>query len=378
MTARTHRIAVSVFFFLAGCLFSSWASRIPTVKDRFHLNEAELGAVLFMLPIGSFIALPFAGWWVSKFGSRFTTLFATIGMSALLITLGFCNTVIQLSVALFAFGFFADTMNIAANTQALDVQDIYQRPIMSSFHGLWSLGAMTGAIAGGWMMKLNAGMNTHYLGLGIPAIILSVIFYFHLVNKDQVKTSSVIFALPDKSLVLLGAICFCCTLCEGAMADWSSLYYRQVLKDAGGVSTIGYTAFTLTMAGGRLIVDRVIHWLGNRTVLIADGLLIAGGLGLALAVQHPVAVIAGFSMVGFGVATVIPIVYTLAGGNKKMPASVALAAVSTVGFTGFLFGPPVIGFIAHETGLRLALILVVVLALMITVLSSKMKVDSRR
>src|SRR4249920_1956347 len=110
MTARAHRIAVSVFFFLAGCLYSSWASRIPTVKDRFHLNEAELGAVLFMLPIGSFIALPFAGWWVSKFGSRFTTLFATIGMSALLITLGFCNTVIQLSAALFAFGFFADTM----------------------------------------------------------------------------------------------------------------------------------------------------------------------------------------------------------------------------------------------------------------------------
>lgn len=374
MTARTHRIAVSVFFFLAGCLFSSWASRIPTVKDRFHLNEAELGAVLFMLPIGSFIALPFAGWWVSKFGSRFTTTLAALCMSVLLITLGFCNTVAQISVTLFAFGFFADTMNIAANTQALDVQDIYQRPLMSSFHGLWSLGAMTGAVTGGWMMKINAGMNAHFLGLGIPSIILSIIFYFYLVNKDQVKTSAVIFAWPDKSLMLLGAICFCCTLCEGAMADWSSLYYRQVLQDAGGVSTTGYTAFTLTMATGRLIGDRVIHWLGNRTVLIGDGLLIAGGLALALGVQNPVAVIAGFSMVGLGVATVIPIVYTLAGSNKKMSPSVALAAVSTVGFTGFLFGPPVIGFIAHETGLRLALVLVLVLALVIVVLAGKMRI----
>ena len=371
--SRQHRVAVSVYFFLHGCLFASWASRIPTVKDKFNLNEAQLGALLFMLPIGSFLALPLAGWWVNKLGSRVTSLIAAIAYSVLFIALGYCHTLTPLYFVLFGFGFFADTFNIAINTQALDVQTIYQRPIMSSFHGLWSLGAMTGAIVGGWMMKAHQGMDNHFLMMGIPALLLAGAFYFYLIGKDKVKTSTVVFAWPDKALLLLGAICFCCTLCEGAMADWSSLYYRQTLKDVTAISTTGYTAFTLAMATGRLVGDRIIHATGNRTALIGDGIIIALGLSLALAFPTPWLVIAGFAMVGFGVATIIPIVYSIAGENKVMPPSVALAAVSTVGFTGFLVGPPVIGFIAHETGLRIALLLVLLLALVIVLIARKVK-----
>ena len=157
------------------------------------------------------------------------------------------------------------------------------------------------------------------------------------------------------------------------MADWSSLYYRQTLKDVTAISTTGYTAFTLAMATGRLVGDRIIHATGNRTALIGDGIIIALGLSLALAFPTPWLVIAGFAMVGFGVATIIPIVYSIAGENKVMPPSVALAAVSTVGFTGFLVGPPVIGFIAHETGLRIALLLVLLLALVIVLIARKVK-----
>ena len=123
--SRQHRVAVSVYFFLHGCLFASWASRIPTVKDKFNLNEAQLGALLFMLPIGSFLALPLAGWWVNKLGSRVTSLIAAIAYSVLFIALGYCHTLTPLYFVLFGFGFFADTFNIAINTQGLDVQTIY-------------------------------------------------------------------------------------------------------------------------------------------------------------------------------------------------------------------------------------------------------------
>jgi MFS family permease len=153
------------------------------------------------------------------------------------------------------------------------------------------------------------------------------------------------------------------------MADWSSLYYRQVLRDPGGVSTTGYTAFTFAMAVGRLMGDRVILWLRYKKTLMLNGMCIALGLALALGIPHPATVIAGYALVGIGVSVVIPIVYMVAGKSGKMAPAAALAAVSTVGFTGFLLGPPMIGFIAHETGLRLALVTVLFLGMLITLLA---------
>ncbi|MDX2047764.1 MAG: MFS transporter [Chitinophagaceae bacterium] len=371
---KIHRIAVGAYFFICGFIFASWASRIPTIKDRFNLNEAELGAILFLLPVGSFIALPFAGWWVAKLGSRFITFISALAYASLLLGIALSNSSFVLGVILFFFGFFGDMLNISMNTQALDVEKIYQRPLMSSFHGMWSVGAMAGAVAGGWMMKREMTTTAHLMYIAAVAAFIALMMFSFLIKKDHTASKNQqLFAWPDKALLLLGAICFCCTLCEGAMADWSSLYYRQVMNDNSKVSTTGYTAFTFMMAFGRLVGDKIIHWAGNKKVLMADSLLIAGGLVLALGVQQQFAVIAGFGLVGFGVATIIPIVYSLAGRNKTMPASVALAAVSTVGFTGFLIGPPVIGFIAHETGLRIALGLVLLLGLVIFVLSGKVK-----
>jgi MFS family permease len=192
-----------------------------------------------------------------------------------------------------------------------------------------------------------------------------------MADEQKQEGKQKLFTWPGKALLILGLICFCTAMCEGAMADWSSLYYRQVQQAPGKVSTTGYTAFTFAMAIGRLMGDRIILRLRYRKTLMLNGLLIASGLALALGIQVPVAVIIGYAMVGLGVSSVIPIVYMIAGKSKQMAPAAALAAVSTIGFTGFLIGPPVIGFIAHETGLRLALVLVLVLGVLISWLSAR-------
>lgn len=371
----THRIAISVFFFCCGCTFATWAARIPSVKEKFHLNEAQLGAVLFMLPFGSLLALPFAGWSVSKFGSRLMTFLSAIFYIALLLLIGYSWSVFMLSIVLFFFGFWGDVLNIAMNTQALLLQEeMYGKPVLSSFHGMWSLGALTGAAMGGVVMKAGLSTEQHFIIATCLIGILAIVFLFRLIKKDTPKTrDQKLFAWPDKALLLLGAICFCCALCEGAMADWSSLYYKQVINDVNRVSTTGYTAFAFMMALGRLIGDSVTGKLGYKGILMFDSILIACGLTLAITIQHPLSVIVGFGLVGLGVATIIPIVYSLAGKSKTMATSAALAAVSTVGFTGFLVGPPLIGLVAHETGLRWALTIVLALGLIIFVLARKVK-----
>jgi fucose permease len=261
------------------------------------------------------------------------------------------------------------------NTQAILVQkEMYNKPLMSSFHGLWSVGAMTGALVGGILMKAGLTTSQHISLITVLVIILSSIFFFRLIHKDSVSNEDQkLFAWPDKALLLLGAICFCCAMCEGAMADWSSLYYKQVINDVHRVSTAGYTAFAFMMALGRLIGDRITARLGYRGILALNSLLVCTGLILAIFIQHPVSVIIGFGMVGLGVSTIIPIVYSLSGRTKTMATSAALAAVSTVGFTGFLVGPPIIGFVAHEISLRWALLILLVLGLTILFFSRRVK-----
>jgi predicted MFS family arabinose efflux permease len=258
------------------------------------------------------------------------------------------------------------------NTQGLGVQKKMDKPILSSLHGLWSVGALCGAVIGGWSMRRGWTTPEHFTWVASACILVALAMYFFLISDEpQASGTQKLFTWPGRALLLLGLICFCTAMCEGAMADWSSLYYRQVQDAPGKVSTTGYTAFTFAMAVGRLMGDRIIQRLRYRKTLMLNGLLIAAGLGLALGIQVPVAVIIGYAMVGLGVSSVIPIVYMIAGKSAVMAPAAALATVSTIGFTGFLFGPPLIGFIAQETGLRLALVTVLVLGLVITYLSAR-------
>ena len=232
---------------------------------------------------------------------------------------------------------------------------------------------MTGAALGGYTMKTGATTRGHFLIVAGIVLVLSTMAVFYTIRKGKPAGVQKIFAWPDKTLWLLGAICFCCAICEGAMADWSSLFYKQVLNDLKRVSTTGYMVFACMMALGRLIGDVVIGRLSYKGALVLDGILITIGLIVATTLAFPVAVIIGFGLIGFGVATVIPIVYSLSAETTTMSTSAALAAVSTVGFSGFLVGPPMIGFIAHQTGLRYALMLLSLLGIVILWLCRKVK-----
>jgi MFS family permease len=373
----TPRVSVSFFFFFCGLVFATWASRIPSIKDRFGFNEAELGGILFMLPLGSVSALPIAGWVIERFGSRAITTWSSVIYGILLWMLSLAESAGQLSLILFLFGFVGDLLNISMNTQGLSVQHLEQKPILSGLHAQWSFGALAGATFAGWSFRSGLTTGMHFSVVAIAVIGLSLVMNFHLIpDHDREKGGGRIYAWPGRALLLLGLICFCNTMAEGAMADWSSLYYRNVLDDMNKVSTTGYMAFTLSMTVGRLAGDRIILSLRYRKTLMVSGLLIAAGLGLAIAWPVPVAVIAGYVLVGLGVSSVIPIAYMIAGKSRSLAPAAALATVSAIGFTGFLLGPPFIGFIAHLSSLRIALLVIVALGGVIFLLSSTVKEDS--
>ena len=369
------RTAISLYFFFAGLIFSSWASRIPDVKDMFALNEAELGAVLFMLPLGALLALPVAGWVVQRLGSKQASVGSIFLYIVLLFLISKAHSVLSISIILFLFGIIGNFANIAMNTQGLSVQHQLKKPILSGLHAMWSLGAFLAAAITGWTMSAGWSMEMHFGVISIAAAVVALFFSFSLIKDAAVEHPQKVFALPNRGLLLMGFICFCVAMSEGAMADWSSLYYRQVVHEISKVSTVGYTAFALCMALGRFFGDRLLQAFGYSTVLKLNGILVCIGMGLALSINSPWAVIIGFALVGLGVSSVIPIVYMLSAKSKSMAPSAAIAAVSSIGFMGFLFGPPIIGFIAQETGLRIALSIVAFLGMMIWLLSIRMKTD---
>lgn len=370
MNKMFSRTAISIYFFVSGLIFSSWASRIPNIKDRYELNEAELGGLLFMLPMGALLALPFAGWLVHRFGSKKMSLVSLLIYCILLVAIALEMNIIWFSIVLFSFGVLGNLCNISMNAQGLSIQESLNKPILSGLHAMWSLGAFSAAAITGLLE--HASMISHYGMISSVAFIAAIFFSLYMVQDIQHPDAEhKVFVLPNRRLVLLGVICFCVAMSEGAMSDWSSLYYRQVLNELTSSSTAGYTSFVFCMAVGRFSGDRFIHAFGHSRVLKMNGLLIATGMSLSLLVQYPVWVIIGFALVGFGVSSVIPIVYMLAAKSKAMPPAVALSAVSSVGFTGFLVGPPIIGFVAQALGLRTSLVLIVFLGAMIWLLAFK-------
>ena len=373
-TSSYTRPSISIYFYILGFIFSSWASRIPQVKDKFHLNEAELGGVLFMLPLGALAALPFSGWLVHRLSSRIMSIASALIYTILLYSIAIADTVFALSFILFGFGMIGNFGNISMNSQGISIQHRINKPILSSLHAMWSIGAFSAAAISGWTMKMGYSTAMHFTIVSLIAAVIIITGSFFLIPDEGVDDASAkVFVLPNKKLILLGVICFCVAMSEGAMADWSSLYYRQVIHELNSISTTGYTAFAMCMAAGRLMGDKLVQSFKHSTVLKMNGMLIVLGMLLSLSFSFPSTVMMGFALVGFGVSSVIPIVYMLAAKTKDMAPSVALAAVSSVGFTGFLVGPPAIGFIAHEIGLRSALVVVVMLGIMITLLSSRVK-----
>ncbi len=372
MSLHFARAAVATMFLINGFTFATWASRIPLIQQHLQLSAGELGSALLGTPIGSLLSLPLAGWLTARFGSKYVTIIAAFVSCCILPLIALAPSALALAAVLFLFGSAGDTLNIGMNAQAVSVENQWGKPIMSSFHGLYSAGGMLGAAFGSVMAEAGFMPLQHFTIGGIIGMVLLLIFFRWLLPNDSpTDKSKPLFAKPDAVLWWLGLIAFSCMLGEGAMADWSSVFLAEISGTTAGLSTLGYTAFTMAMMSGRFLGDRLAQQLGQVRLIRLSGLLAGSGMSLALLAATPFWVVVGFGMVGLGLATVVPMVYGAVGRSQTMPAGVAIAAISTVGYTGFLIGPPVIGWVADFFNLRTALIIVAVPAFGMAVMASK-------
>lgn len=374
---KLSEYATKLLFFACGIAFSSWASRIPEIKEKLHLNDAQLGNVLLVMTIGSISALPISGWLIEKFTSRKIIVAATIIYFCSMPFLGFTSSTFGLSIALFCFGFGADLLNISMNVQAVGVEKAQNRAIMSVIHGVFSVGFFVGASVGGLCNKWSISPEIHLATVGGVVLLIGIITYKNLLITDYKSNDSApLFALPDKALVLLSVICFCGMLAEGAMADWSVIYYKKYMQNATGFVTAGFTCFAICMLIGRFAGDWAVSKFGLRTILLTNSALFALGMFIAVSFPSQWVILFSFSIVGLGLSTMVPLIYAQAGKTKSMSPGAALAAISTVGIAGFLIGPVLIGHLSEAFSLRNALGVLVILGLISAFLSSKIKQDS--
>ncbi|HVW98279.1 MAG TPA: MFS transporter [Mucilaginibacter sp.] len=383
VTRRALRIAVGALFFMAGLCFSSWASRIATIQQDLGLSDAGLGAVLFSLPVGLMCSLPFSGWIITKVGSKRVLLVAILAYSVCLMSLGLAQNTFQLIICLVLFGFSSNAVNISVNTQAVATEGLYNRPIMASFHGLWSLAGFAGAGIGTVMIAERISPFYHFITILSVVLVSVVIVSRYLLDDSAVPKSAgdAAMSLGQKlrlmiPLLTLGSIAFCSMICEGAMFDWSVIYFKKIVAAPVALQGVGFTVFMFTMAGGRFIADRFANRFGLKRTLQVSGTLTATGLLIAFIFPYFYSAIAGFLLVGAGVSSVVPMVYSAAGKSKIMSPGVALAAVSTIGFIGFLVGPPIIGFIAGLATLRASFLFIALMGTSVVILSTRAKLNS--
>ena len=375
---RRIRIAVALFYFSMGLCFSSWASRIPDIKTALHLNDAAFGSILFALPVGQFLMMAFSGKLVTHYGSRKVLLFALPVYTICLSNIGLVTHGWQLAIALFLFGVSGNMCNISLNTQGVAAEKLYERPIMSSFHGGWSLAGFTGALIGLAMINLKVIPYVHFCI--VILIVWAIVWINHdflipvMSNVNQETPRRKFFSRPDSTLLQLGIIGFCSMASEGAMFDWSGIYFKDVVKAPASLVVLGYTSFMIMMASGRFVADRLIARFGRKHLLQVSGAMISAGLFTSVLFPYLVPSTIGFMMVGLGVSSIVPTVYSTAGKNGKVAPGIALATVSSVSFLGFLMGPPLIGYISAAAGLRYSFAVIGIFGICITLFVSKLKV----
>lgn len=364
-----------MFYFGMGLCFSSWASRIPTIKADLQLSDGELGTILFALPVGQLTMMFFSGKLVTRFGSDRILSFSVLLYAFSLTIIGLAQNAWQLALGLVCFGIFGNLTNISINTQGIYTEGLFRRAIMSSFHGMWSLAGFTGALVGLGMLALKITTYMHFVIVAFVVLALVGINFKYLIKaKEKVHPEKKkTFRKPDKSLILLGVIGFCTMASEGIMFDWSGVYFKDIVKAPGSLIVIGYTSFMIMMASGRFFGDRLINKFGRKTVMQISGVMISFGLYMAVIFPYIIPCTIAFMIVGLGVSTVIPTLYSIAGKHPTIPTGEALTAVSSVSFLGFLIGPPVIGHISELFGLQFSFAFIGIFGILIAFLVKRVK-----
>lgn len=365
ISLKTRRIILSGYFFLTGICFSSWASRIPDIKMHLNLSDGAFGGLLFFLPIGSFLGIPISGSLTAKYGSKKIVTIAALVYPIALISLGFTNTITQLAICLFIFGMTGNLFNVSVNTQAANLSKHFDKSITSTFHGFWSLAGFTGGLLGGFFVANSISPLQQFIT--VACLGWTFLFFsrnYLLPGEISEQSVSKMWNKPSPLLMQFGLVALSNMICEGMMFDWSGVFFQNVVKVPEQWRTTGYISFMACMTTGRMFADALINYWGARKQLMLSGLIVT--IGLIIAVVHPNIFISsiGFMFVGFGVSSVIPTIYGTIGRNAASGrASIDLASVSSIGFFGFLIGPPIIGFLSQAIGLRWAFLTMSLLGL---------------
>lgn len=356
------KTATHLAFFATGFGIACWAPLIPFVKERGGLNDAQLGLILLCLGIGSLIAMPLTGWLSARYGSKPMIIIGGLGFGLLFPFLVIATDPLSLALTLLVLGACAGTLDVSMNVHAVEVERMAGRPIMSAFHALFSVGGIVGA--GGVTLLLAFGLTPVMCGLlsGAITLIATLLAWPRLLTA---RGTPVNLVMPHGVVVLLAILIAIMFLVEGALLDWGALLLIELNLSNATLGGLGYVVFSIAMTIGRLYGDAIVIKIGNQKTLIYGGILTVIGFAVLLSSGHIAQAMIGFVLIGFGASNLVPVIFRLAGEQQLMPSSLAIAAVTTTGYSGILLGPALIGFISQATNLRTAFVLLVLFVALI-------------
>ena len=349
-----------MLFLIAGVGAAAWASLVPFAKSRLGLNEGVLGLLLLCLGAGSILAMPIAGALVVRYGCRTVLTGATLVLCAALPFLGFVATLPLLAAALFVFGAALGTADCAVNIQAIMVETGSGRPLMSGFHGFYSVGGIVGAATVSGMLTFGAPPLGAAL-VAVALILAALATAFRGLLPYGGAAGGPLFAVPRGIVLFLGVLCFVVFLVEGAMLDWSAVFLTQNRGMQSAEAGFGFACFSLAMTVGRLTGDAIVRKLGRRAVVAGGAWLATLGIILTTSIPSWQISLLGCALVGLGCSNIVPVLFSAVGRQRTMPQSVSVPALTTLGYMGILAGPAGIGLIAHHSSLSAALLCVAAL-----------------
>lgn len=357
---KINRIAVSIFFLINGVLYANWVARLPEIQQLYGITNTTLGNLLLCIAAGSMLAMPFAGWLTVKFGSRRLTAVTGIAICLLVPFIPIIQQFWIISLLFFAIGIAVGALDISMNGQAVYVERSYQKPIMSSFHAMFSVGMAAGAGVSAIFAKFQIGLFPHFLIIAATCLLLVIWASFNLINEAASESSNSNnksgFRLPTKAILPLGIIAFCGMTGESSMGDWSAIYMNKIVGMDEAFSALAFGSFAAAMTIGRIFGDAFIARFGSARMLLYNTFAAIAGLSLMILFPNAYVVLASLFLTGLGLATVVPIIYSAAGNTPGVAPSVGIAMATTVGYAGFFVGPPVIGYLADIFDLRVGLL----------------------
>lgn len=360
-----EQLSTRIAFFIAGFGISAWAPLIPYVKDRLSIDEGVLGLLLLCLGAGSIITMPLAGALAARFGCRLMISVASLLICISLPFLATSTSAPALTIALLIFGSAIGTVDVVVNIQAVIVEKASGKAMMSGFHGLWSVGGFVGAgVVSG---LLGAGVSPLVAVLCVIIVIVGLLLTFgkHLLPYGSEERDATLFVLPKGIVLFIGFLCFIVFLAEGSMLDWSAVFLTSMREVDFSHAGLGYAIFSVAMTIGRLSGDGVVQVFGGQKILIFGGICAASGVIFAIYIPNGIASLIGFGLVGLGASNIVPVLYSTLGRQKIMPANLAVSAVTTLGYSGIVAGPALIGFVAHTTSLSFAFLGVAAMLLLV-------------